>query len=115
MMVPGFPNFFMLLGPNSATGHTSALIMIESQAQYVLRCLRFLARQNLQHVDPDPAVTARYNQRLQKDMQQMVFSGGCNAWYTDDTDHNFTLWPYSAARFLIEQGRLRPDELRTAG
>ena len=31
-MVPGFPNFFLLLGPNSATGHTSALIMIESQA-----------------------------------------------------------------------------------
>lgn len=114
MMVPGFPNFFMLLGPNSATGHTSALIMIESQAQYVLRCLRFMDRHNLAHVDPDPKVTARYNERLQKAMQNMVFSGGCNAWYTDDTDYNFTLWPYSAARFVLEQSRVRPNEFRSA-
>jgi len=112
MMVPGFPNFFMLLGPNSATGHTSALIMIESQARYVLRCLQFLESHDLAHLDPDPAVTARYNQRLQRDMQKMVFSGGCNAWYTDANDHNFTLWPYSASRFLLEQSRLRPDEFR---
>ena len=42
VMVSGFPNFFMLLGPNSATGHTSALIMIESQAQYVMRSLEFM-------------------------------------------------------------------------
>jgi hypothetical protein len=104
----------MLLGPNSATGHTSALIMIESQVQYVLRCLQFMNRRNVQHMDPDPEVTARYNQRLQKDMQNMVFSGGCNAWYTDDSDYNFTLWPYSAARFLLEQSRLRPGEFRSA-
>jgi cation diffusion facilitator CzcD-associated flavoprotein CzcO len=115
MMVPGFPNFFMLLGPNSATGHTSALIMIESQTRYVLRCLQYLNRHHQQHVDPDPDVTARYNERLQKDMQRMVFSGGCNAWYTDEHDRNFTLWPYSAARFLLEQSRLRPEEFRNAG
>jgi cation diffusion facilitator CzcD-associated flavoprotein CzcO len=113
MMVPGFPNFFMLLGPNSATGHTSALIMIESQARYVMRCLQFLSHRNLPYLDPDPDVTDRYNQRLQKDMQHMVFSGGCKAWYTDDDDYNFTLWPYSAARFLVEQSRLRPKEFRT--
>jgi cation diffusion facilitator CzcD-associated flavoprotein CzcO len=114
MMVPGFPNFFMLLGPNSATGHTSALIMIESQVQYVLRCLQFMNRHDIQHLDPDPEVTARYNERLQKDMQNMVFSGGCSAWYTDDSDYNFTLWPYSAARFLVEQSRLHPREFRKA-
>jgi cation diffusion facilitator CzcD-associated flavoprotein CzcO len=114
MMVPGFPNFFMLLGPNSATGHTSALIMIESQARYVLGCLQYLNRHQQQHVDPDPEVTARYNERLQKDMQHMVFSGGCNAWYTDDSDYNFTLWPYSAARFLVEQRRVRGEEFRRA-
>ncbi len=112
VMVPGFPNFFMLLGPNSATGHTSALIMIESQAQYVMRSLMFMHRHGLAYIDPDPDVVARYNQRLQKDMRKMVFSGGCNAWYTDSSDRNFTLWPYSALRFLAEQWNLKRDEFR---
>ena len=112
VMVPGFPNFFMLLGPNSATGHTSALIMIESQAQYVMRSLKFMERHELAYIDPDPDVVARYNERLQKDMQKMVFSGGCNAWYTDSSDRNFTLWPYSALRFVAEQWNLKRDEFR---
>lgn len=112
VMVSGFPNFFMLLGPNSATGHTSALIMIESQAQYVMRSLEFMARHELAYIDPDPDVVRRYNDRLQKDMQKMVFSGGCNAWYTDSHDRNFTLWPYSALRFLAEQWNLKRDEFR---
>jgi cation diffusion facilitator CzcD-associated flavoprotein CzcO len=112
LMIPGFPNFFMLLGPNSATGHTSALIMIESQANYVVRCLQMMARHNLETIDPDPEVVSQYNKRLQKDMQKMVFSGGCNAWYTDDSDQNFTLWPYSALRFLVEQFQPKRDEFQ---
>ena len=112
IMVPGFPNFFMLLGPNSATGHTSALIMIESQARFVIDSLRLMARHGLASIDPDAAVTERYNGRLQRDMQKMVFSGGCNAWYTDATDRNFTLWPYSAFRFLAEQWKPKRDEFR---
>jgi cation diffusion facilitator CzcD-associated flavoprotein CzcO len=110
MMVPGFPNFFLLLGPNSATGHTSALIMIESQVQYILECLRLMEEGELRILDPDPTVVARYNRRLQRDMKKLVFSGGCNSWYTDDTDHNFTLWPYSAMRFLAEQLRVNRSE-----
>lgn len=112
MMVPGFPNLFMLLGPNSGTGHTSALIMIETQVSYALDCLELMDRHDLVAIDPDPQVVARYNARLQRDMQRMVFSGGCNAWYTDDSDYNFTLWPYSAARFVFENHRPKPDEFR---
>ncbi len=109
-MVPGFPNFFMLLGPNSATGHTSALIMIESQASYAAACLRLMERQGLRELDPDPEVAARYNRRLQRDMRRMVFSGGCNAWYTDASDYNYTLWPYSAFRFIAENWKPKRDE-----
>ncbi len=114
MMVPGFPNFFMLLGPNSATGHTSALIMIESQAEYVIKALALMNRHGLKHIDPDPTVVELYNRRLQRDMQRMVFSGGCNSWYTDATDYNYTLWPYSALRFLAEQWQPKRDEFRVA-
>ena len=61
---------------------------------------------------PDPDVVRRYNDRLQKDMQKMVFSGGCNAWYTDSHDRNFTLWPYSALRFL--DGAMEPQTRRVS-
>lgn len=114
MMIPAFPNFFMLLGPNSATGHTSALIMIESQADYVVKALALMEREGLRSIDPDPEVVARYNARLQRDMQHMVFSGGCNSWYTDSSDYNFTLWPYSAVRFLAEIGQPKRDEFQVA-
>jgi len=112
-MVPGFPNFFLLLGPNSAIGHTSALIMIESQTQYILKCLAMMDREGLEQLDPDPFVTAQYNRRLQKDMKRMVFSGGCNAWYTDANDRNFTLWPYSAVRYITELLRVRKSDFLT--
>ena len=113
MMVPGFPNFFMMLGPNSATGHTSALIMIESTVNYVIKCIEFMNSKGIKHLDPDPQVVAQYNDRLQRDMKKMVFAGGCDAWYTDDNDYNFTLWPYSAARFIYEQNKVVPSEFRT--
>ena len=112
IMVAGFPNFFLLLGPNSATGHTSALIMIESQAKYAVQCIQWMEREGLAEIDPDPDVVTRYNERLQRDMQRMVFSGGCNAWYTDSSDRNYTLWPYSAFRFLVEQWKPKAAEFR---
>ncbi len=110
MMVPGFPNFFLMLGPNSATGHTSALIMIEAAAKYVVNCLRLINSSELTQLDPDPSVVANYNARLQRDIKKMVFSGGCGSWYTDKNDYNYTLWPYSAARFLWEQARVKREE-----
>lgn len=114
VMVPGFPNFFMLLGPNSATGHTSALIMVESAARYVVKCLAFMEREGLATLDPDPGVVAQYDARLRRDMKHMVFSGGCDAWYTDKNDYNYTLWPYSAFRYLYEMWRLNPRDFRPA-
>lgn len=115
VMAPGFPNFFTLLGPNSATGHTSALIMIESQARFVIQCLNLLAEHGARHVEPTEDATRRFNFRIRQDMQKMVFSGGCNAWYTDEKDHNYTLWPYSALRFCAEFLRPKRQELRIDG
>jgi cation diffusion facilitator CzcD-associated flavoprotein CzcO len=113
LMVPGFPNFFLLLGPNSATGHTSALIMIESAADYVIECLKLMARERLRTIEPRAEATVRFNRRLQRGMRRMVFSSGCNAWYTDDNDFNFTLWPYSAMRYVAEMRHPLRDELES--
>jgi hypothetical protein len=57
-------------------------------------------------------MVVRYSKRLQRAMQRMVFSGGCNAWYTDSSDRNYKLWPYSALRFLAEQWKPKAAEFR---
>lgn len=112
LMVPGFPNLFLLLGPNSATGHTSALIMIEAAAKYVTRALRMMDERHATLMEPTDAATARFNEHLQHDMRRMVFADGCGSWYTDDDDVNYTLWPWSATRYVLEFSRARPDDFR---
>jgi hypothetical protein len=79
--------------------------MIESQADYVLNCMHLMDKHRIAHLDPRPEATQRFNRRIQRDMRKMVFSGGCGSWYTDKDDVNFTLWPYSALRFLMELHR----------
>jgi hypothetical protein len=63
-------------------------------------------------MDPTHAATQRFNQRLQEDMKRMVFADGCGAWYTDDEDVNFTLWPWSATRYVAEFARVRAKDFR---
>ena len=55
--VPGFPNFFMLLGPNTGLGHTSVVFMIEAQVQHVLSCLRLLSSQRASTIEARTAAT----------------------------------------------------------
>jgi len=83
--------------------------MIESQVQFVLHCLRLLDAEKAPHLEADASATRDFNARLQRDMRKMVFSSGCKAWYTDEQDHNFKLWPYSASRYVIE-GKLFRDK-----
>ena len=110
MMVPGFPNFFLLLGPNSGLGHNSIILMIEAQVRYVLGCLELMRRRSSKTLDPLPESARSFNQRLQTALLGTVFSGSCNAWYTDDNGHNFTLWPWSTLRYWAELRQPREDE-----
>lgn len=110
VMVPDFPNFFFLLGPNSGLGHNSVILMIEAQVNYILRCLEVLEKRGLRWMAPRPEATEAYNRALQRGMLRTAFSGGCGAWYTDDQDRNFTLWPWSTLRYFWSMRRPDPRE-----
>ena len=98
--VPGFPNLFLLVGPNTGQGHTSMIFIIESQVTYVRDALRRLRREGLSSVEPIPEVTDRFNRSLQKRMKRTVWTtGGCQSWYLDSHGRNTTLWPRSTADF----------------
>jgi cation diffusion facilitator CzcD-associated flavoprotein CzcO len=101
LMVPGFPNLFLLLGPNSGLGHNSVILMIEAQVDYVLKSMALLARHRSHWMEPLPEAARRFNDRLQQGLARTVFDGGCNAWYTDEQDRNFTLWPHSTPHYIL--------------
>jgi cation diffusion facilitator CzcD-associated flavoprotein CzcO len=92
--IAGFPNCFMLIGPNTGLGHTSMLYMIESQVQYLLDALAVMDRYDLGTVEVRRQSQDTYNRRLQKRMARTVWmTGGCRSWYLDARGRNTTLWP----------------------
>lgn len=91
--VAGFPNLFMLVGPNTGVGNTSMIYMIESQLNYLLDALRLMDRHYLATVEVHARVQRRYNVELQRRMARTVWSTGCQSWYLDAEGRNSTLWP----------------------
>jgi cation diffusion facilitator CzcD-associated flavoprotein CzcO len=92
--VPGFPNFFLLLGPNTGLGHTSVVFMIETQVQHVLSCLRLLSGERASTIEARAAATRKYNDALQRRLRRAVWNaGGCRSWYLDDAGINRAIWP----------------------
>jgi hypothetical protein len=92
--VAGFPNLFMLMGPNTGLGHNSVVFMIESQVNYVIDALRFMGRGGLAAIDVRDDVQTSYNEELQRRLQGTVWnSGGCKSWYLDAKGRNTTIWP----------------------
>jgi cation diffusion facilitator CzcD-associated flavoprotein CzcO len=92
--VSGFPNFFILLGPNTGLGHNSVVIMIEAQVNYIMRCLDFMRRMNLKTIDVKPGAQANFYRNIQERLQPTVWqSGGCRSWYQDEKGQNVAIWP----------------------
>lgn len=89
----GFPNFFMIAGPNAGLGHNSFIYMIESSAAYVTGAITALRGQRLHSVDVKPEVQAAYNRKLQQGLKGTVWGSGCRSWYLDRNGKNVALWP----------------------
>ncbi|MHC5350077.1 flavin-containing monooxygenase [Metapseudomonas furukawaii] len=89
--VTGFPNLFVLYGPNTNLGHNSIIYMLESQFPYVLDGIRAL--QGVRYLDLKPEVQRRFNQRLQREVRHTVWEQGCTSWYKTADGRNTTNWP----------------------
>jgi cation diffusion facilitator CzcD-associated flavoprotein CzcO len=79
--VAGFPNFFMLYGPNTNLGHNSIIFMIECQVNYILQCIQALRGRGLRYLDVRKEAEDAFNRALQQDMQKTVWAAGCSSWY----------------------------------
>ena len=108
----GFPNLFLLLGPNTGLGHSSVVFMIESQLRYVVQALDLLERTGAAYLDVRPDIEKRFLDRVQTRLSGTVWQSGCRSWYLDENGRNFTLWPYLSLRYWLETRRLRPSDYR---
>ena len=90
----GFPNLFVLTGPNTGLGHTSQVFMIEAQIRYVASALRHARRHGIERIEVRPASQAAYDREVQRKMRPTVWmTGGCKSWYLDADGRNVSLWP----------------------
>jgi cation diffusion facilitator CzcD-associated flavoprotein CzcO len=98
--VAGFPNFFLLIGPNTGLGHSSMVFMIESQIAYILDALKTMDRDGLRELEVRPEVQREFVDGVRSAMRNTVWTrGGCTSWYLDAQGRNTTLWPSFTFRF----------------
>jgi acetyl esterase/lipase len=90
--VPGFPNFFMIYGPNTNLGHNSIVYMIETQIAHVMRCVAALKDRDAAAIEVDPDRHRRFNARVQQRLAHTVWNG-CTSWYVDERGRNSVNWP----------------------
>jgi len=96
--MPGFPNFFMIVGPNSPIGNISVIDVSETQTGYILACIERVEQGGGKALAPKREAAEAFQASLRDAMKDTVWVTGCNSWYLDP-DGIPTLWPWSAKHF----------------
>ncbi|AHH19579.1 putative FAD-binding monooxygenase [Nocardia nova SH22a] len=115
LTVPGFPNFFLMYGPNTNVGSGSIVHMLESQMNYIVGAARQLRRTG--YLEVHPRVLERFDDAVQQRLATTVWNtGGCNSWYLAKTaagPANTNNWPGSMLGYRLRTRRIRMGDYRT--
>jgi cation diffusion facilitator CzcD-associated flavoprotein CzcO len=106
LTVAGFPNLFLMLGPNTGTGHTSTLLYIEPQARYAVACMQAVRSRGLSQLALKAGVMQAHNEALQARLAGSVWTQ-CRSWYRTDSGRITALWPGFTREYV--QAIERPD------
>lgn len=97
--IAGFPNSFMVLGPNLGIGHNSAFVVIEAQLDYIMSALTTMREKQIARFEVRAEVQDRFNAEVQKDLQSTVWNtGGCSSYYLDKNGINSIGFPWSTLK-----------------
>lgn len=99
--VPGFPNFFFTLGPQSPIGNFSAISISETQIHYIMACIEMQAKGKIKTLEPTQEATDKFNRFVRAAMPDTIWVTGCDSWYTGRNGVP-SAWPYSGNRFRME-------------
>jgi len=108
--VSGFPNFFLIIGPNTGLGHTSMIFMIERQVEYIVKALNTLRRRGDAYADVRPEAERAFTTKVRSKLSGSVWESGCSSWYLDEQGRPVTVWPYFTFKYWADTRRFRADE-----
>lgn len=106
----GYPNLFLMTGPNSGPGHNSLLVYVEGQIDYAVRGIRTILDENLRYLDVREDVQRRYNKSLQKRLTKTTWMSGCSSWYLTADGFNASMYPGFATQYLRQMRDFRFDD-----
>ncbi|MCU1476317.1 MAG: NAD(P)/FAD-dependent oxidoreductase [Subtercola sp.] len=109
MTVDGFPNLFMLYGPNTNLNHNSIMTMLETQQDYVVAVLDALLQQRGAAIEVRGEVLAAFNERVQTQLQGSAFTADCSSWYKDASGKVVNNWSGT-----VEEYRALADEWQSS-
>jgi cyclohexanone monooxygenase len=110
MAVPGFPNFFMLYGPNTNVGSNSVIFMLEAQARYIVHALAYMRRKRRSYVAVRRQSMARFIAKIDQWMAGTVWLTRCSNYFRAANGRVVTQWPRSARAFWGMTRRFKPAD-----
>jgi cation diffusion facilitator CzcD-associated flavoprotein CzcO len=112
--VSGFPNFFLLLGPNTGLGHNSVVLMIEAQIHYIMKCLQLMRRRGWAVMEAREESQRRFAGEMKRRLARTVWqTGGCRSWYQDPkSGENPTIWPGSVVGYILRTRSVSARDFR---
>ncbi len=114
MTVSGFPNWFMMMGPNTGPGHTSVLVFTEAQIEHAIQAITKMMAEDIKYCDVRKDVQDRYNEGIQRRMKHMVWASGCHSWYLSNDGENRSLYPGFASEYVLRARHLNPADYEVA-
>jgi cation diffusion facilitator CzcD-associated flavoprotein CzcO len=108
--VRGFPNLFLMMGPNTGLGHNSMVFMIEAQARYALQAIQAIRGRKLRYLDVREPVQRAFLGRVQAKLRGSVWNSGCSSWYVGADGYNLTVWPFFTFQYWWQTRRLALSE-----
>jgi len=110
--VSGYPNLFLTFGPNSGPGHSSALVYMEAQIDYIVGAISKLLQYEWKSLDVRPEVQDRYNQDIQRRLKATTWNSGCQSWYLTEDGFNATMFPGFATQFVNQLKTLDLEDFK---
>ena len=90
----GFPNLFIIFGPNTATGHSSVILAIENMIEYSLQFMQPILSEDVETVEVKTSAEIEWTKAIQHELKNTIWtSGGCTSWYFTETGWNATAYP----------------------
>jgi cation diffusion facilitator CzcD-associated flavoprotein CzcO len=104
-----FPNAYFMAGPNTGLGHNSIIIMIEAQARYIGKALKYMKNQGIESLEVKQDDENQFSDKLHTRMGKSVWTSGCASWYLDASGKNTTVWPSFTFDYVLQTRAFNPS------